>query len=54
MKKCTKCKVEKQYTEFGKDNGTRTGYGSWCKKCKALNSKKNSDNKKKDNLLYGF
>jgi len=35
LKKCSKCKVEKQETDFWKNagNGTIDGLHSWCKKC---------------------
>lgn len=41
MKICANCKVEKLFTEFFRDKGTRSGYCSWCKVCKT--SRKNSE-----------
>lgn len=35
MKKCTKCKEEKELKEFVKDNSKKSGYSSLCKVCKA-------------------
>jgi len=33
VKKCTKCKVKKSSTEFGKDRKRRDGLKCWCKEC---------------------
>lgn len=33
MKTCTKCKLEKDTSEFGKHSGTRDKLCSWCKLC---------------------
>lgn len=33
MKQCTKCKVEKQLTEFSKRSSNKEKYQSWCKQC---------------------
>lgn len=41
MKKCTKCKLDKELIEFGKDSSRLDGLDARCKKCK-------SDWKKKD------
>jgi hypothetical protein len=35
MKKCTKCGIEKEFTEFYKQARTRTDYQAACKKCNA-------------------
>lgn len=34
MKKCSKCKVEKPLTEFGKNKAQKDGYAFYCKLCK--------------------
>lgn len=33
MKICTKCKIEKEYTEFCKSKNGKEGLSSWCKNC---------------------
>lgn len=33
MKKCTKCGVEKDESEFSRGSGKKDGLSSWCKKC---------------------
>jgi hypothetical protein len=33
MKMCTKCKVEKDESDFHKNRHTRSGLQSWCKRC---------------------
>ena len=35
IKKCTRCKTVKKLAEFGKRKDRKSGYVSWCKKCKA-------------------
>ena len=37
---CTKCKIEKPFTEFPKDNYRKIGFRTYCKKC--YNTKVNS------------
>lgn len=44
MKICSKCKVEKQETEFHKRNNRRCGLKSICKECHKLYPKKRSHN----------
>jgi hypothetical protein len=39
MKICSKCKVEKELTEFGKHKRTKDGLRCACKKCEALATK---------------
>ena len=39
-KVCTKCKVEKELTEFHKDSKTKDGLFIWCKACNAMRAKK--------------
>ena len=36
MKTCTKCKIEKEFTEFSKDKNSKDNLKWFCKKC--LNS----------------
>lgn len=36
MKICSKCKIEKPFSEFGKHNQTKDGLKSRCKECNAL------------------
>ena len=33
MKTCTKCKIEKEFSEFYKDKTKKDGYNSGCKSC---------------------
>lgn len=33
MKRCSKCKVEKELSSFHKDKVTKDGVGNWCKEC---------------------
>lgn len=33
MKKCNKCKKEKELKEYWKDKANKTGYANICKKC---------------------
>jgi len=35
MKKCTKCKIEKELSEFHKNKTKPDGYAYWCKECKS-------------------
>lgn len=35
MKKCTKCKIEKELNKFTKSSSDKNGYQSICKRCKA-------------------
>ena len=67
MKKCSKCKLEKPFEEFGKNKSQKDGLSHVCKKCRIINSKKyyitnidnikkyrenNKDNKKNYNKNY--
>lgn len=36
MKKCSKCKILKEYTDFRFHPKTKTNCQSWCKKCESL------------------
>jgi len=50
MKKCSKCKVEKELSEFYKCQVSKDGYRSLCKQCRNETQKKwNSENKDKIN-----
>lgn len=40
MKKCSKCKLEKEFEEFGKNKSLKDGLSHICKKCRIMNSKK--------------
>jgi hypothetical protein len=41
MKKiCTKCKIEKDISEYHKQVSRKEGHHSWCKVCKCLNNQK--------------
>lgn len=37
---CSKCKIEKQISEFGTASPTSDGYNSWCKQCVCDSSKR--------------
>jgi len=30
---CTKCKIKKELSEFGKNKSTKDGLTHWCRKC---------------------
>ena len=47
MKKCTKCKVEKELTEFGKRKTTKDGLECACKSCKKEYDKEHYQSNKK-------
>ena len=40
MKKCTKCKLIKPYSNFTFEKRTKDGHRSWCKKCMSEDSRK--------------
>ena len=44
MKICSKCKINKEYTDFGKCNQVKDGYKSQCKSCRTIVGKKYYDN----------
>lgn len=44
MKKCSKCKCYKKFTEFNKDNSRKDNLQNKCKDCKKLYYKYNIDN----------
>tara|TARA_R110002126_G_scaffold259363_1_gene402334 strand:+ start:246 stop:464 length:219 start_codon:yes stop_codon:yes gene_type:complete len=39
--KCTKCKIPKKAEEFYEDKRKRNNCNSWCKKCSAIETRKN-------------
>jgi hypothetical protein len=43
MKTCGKCRIEKELTEFHKNNKTKDGYKCYCKLCVRLNDIANKD-----------
>lgn len=51
MKICTKCKVEKEFSEFSKDKTRKDGFFPQCKICKKVNDKK-SYFKNRDKIIY--
>jgi 5-methylcytosine-specific restriction endonuclease McrA len=40
VKKCSKCGVEKELTEFPRDKSRKDGYGYWCRLCSKNNRTK--------------
>jgi hypothetical protein len=52
MKVCTKCGVEKSYSEFYKDRQKKTGYSSSCKSCRKVFIELNKDRIKEQRLRY--
>ena len=48
MKKCPRCKIEKELSEFGVDKSTNSGLRCWCKEC----SRKKSEAQRKQNQAY--
>jgi len=53
MKKCSKCKVEKELDKFGKDKYTKDGLRYYCKQCATIKSKewKNSNLQKAKDMM---
>lgn len=49
MKKCLKCKEEKEFSDFHKHKGTKDGYTSRCREC-SLNEKKEYYEKNKEKV----
>ena len=54
MKVCTKCKVEKELTEFNKGNDPKTGLQYKCKECLKNYRQKNKDSILKWQYIYRF
>jgi hypothetical protein len=44
MKKCKKCREEKELDFFGKDINSKDGYKSQCKLCRNISNKEYRDN----------
>jgi hypothetical protein len=53
MKKCTKCKEEKELLCFGRDKSTKDGYYPQCKKCCAIRDKKKYFNNRDKIIEHG-
>ena len=51
LKKCTKCKVEKELSEFNKDKSRKSGLQCHCKQCKKEHFKKHYQPKIKNNQI---
>ena len=51
VKVCTKCKVDKELTEFYKQKSTKDGLFSQCKSCEKEGLKKYNLNIEKEQLL---
>lgn len=43
MKVCTKCKIEKELSEFHKRKSSKDGLRSWCKECRRQYNKENKE-----------
>ena len=52
MKKCSKCKVEKEFSEFHKNKASKDGYCSRCKVCRKEYNKQRYQNKREAILEY--
>ena len=52
MKICTKCDVEKEFTEFYKDKSKKDGLSSSCKECKSAQNNEYMQTHKKDKSEY--
>lgn len=50
MKYCSKCKTEKEVSEFGKKQSQPDGLSRWCKDCKSKADKLNYENNKEKRL----
>lgn len=51
MKKCNKCKKQKDYKEFRKDKRTTDGYYTYCHNCQRAYQKQYDANKKKGTII---
>lgn len=57
MKVCTKCKAEKQDTEFAKRNNVKSGLSYWCKACSAEHARakyKPEQKQDRDRVRHGL
>jgi len=52
MKICTKCKVEKPFSEFHKQKGRKDGYRSQCKECRKIYDIPHRINQKENKSIY--
>lgn len=52
IKKCTKCKLEKELALFAKSTRHKNGCSSWCKTCKAIGAVKSAQKKKAHYSTY--
>lgn len=52
MKKCTKCGIEKSFTDFPKDKSRKDGHYSYCKSCNSRNAKSYYEGRKGEILIY--
>lgn len=52
MKKCSHCKLEKDYSEYHKNKSQSDGYKNQCKLCVKLGNAKNKETKNKYNKQY--
>lgn len=51
-KVCTKCKIEKDLSEFNKDKTRPDGYSYWCRACRKTHWHKNADKFKAKHKVY--
>lgn len=52
MKTCSKCKQEKELSEFYKNKNRKDGYNTFCKECQKEYSKNNKNVYKNNNIQY--
>jgi len=50
MKLCSKCKKQKDESEFGKHRKSKDGLGCWCKECVRANARERYEIKKRDSV----
>jgi hypothetical protein len=48
MKVCTKCKIEKDISDFTFDKSRNDGFCAWCKNCKRISAERYSARKTED------
>ena len=54
MKVCTKCKLEKPFSEFHKDKKNKDGYRFICKECVKIYKNDNADKIKETEAIYRY
>ena len=54
MKICTKCKNQKELTEFGKSKYSKEGHKIYCKECSRADQKKYRDKNKENDIVCFF